>query len=496
VTLRRITIDPPDVDGHTVTFRWTVQPATALYRQTSFFLRFPASIDLAAVPSTLWWYVVLLCLHAQWPFLRPCTVELPIRLPPGEAEFWLRLLDAQVVALEAHRGSSDFERRIDIVESGARLDPLTRRVDRGRFGTAFSGGKDSLLQAGLLAELTARPLLVTTTSPLPPLHDHETPRRRQILAALAAREDVTLVEVESDVRAGWNNGFSRDLGYSQSINEVSDCFVYTAALLVAALALDATHLSLATQSEGHDTKEWQGRTVQRSQHMHSAITQRSLEALLSPAGLTYASLISALHNDQAQELVWVRYPGLRGLQYSCWRVGPHESACNRCDKCLRSAMPILALGDDPSPIGVDPVELLWRMRRWAPPDRRAAEGLPDATTGYRFGTHVAQRLAAMPIRTAVRALGGATPLGLLEPRMWRAVAAFAALRRRAREWRPPAPWGYRPGYLRLVDPLIRERLGAIYAHHFAPEPEERYAAELARCDALTEWITAPLRAAR
>ncbi|HUG35801.1 MAG TPA: hypothetical protein VML54_02555, partial [Candidatus Limnocylindrales bacterium] len=476
MTLRRITIEAPDVDGHAVTFRWTVDPPTELYHETRFTLRFPPSVDLDAVPGSLWWYVALLCLHPQWPLLRPCVVELPVRLPPGETEFWCRLLEAQVVALEAHRDSSDFERRIDIVESGERLGAPVRPGDGRRFAAAFSSGKDSLLQAGLLAELTPRPLLVTTTSPLERLNDHDTPRRRQVLAAMAARPDVTLVEVETDCRQTWNNLYSRRLGYPVSVNEGSDCFVYTAAMLAVAAAHGVTQLSLATQSEGHVTTEWRGRIVQRTQHMHTVITQRSLEALLSPAGATYASIISALHNDQAQELFWTRYPHLRTLQYSCWRVGAQEAACSRCDKCLRTMMPAFSRGESPAPIGVDAAELLWHQRGWEPPDRREGEGMPDAVAHYRFEAQVAQRLAVTPVHAAVRALAGGAPIRLLGPHAWRAIAAFVRLRARARAWRPDPPAGYRAGYLRFAAPVLREPLRAIYDQHFPREPEDAYAA--------------------
>src|SRR5262249_28284957 len=155
-----------------VTFRWRVDPATALYRQPQFTLRFPETVDLARVPEGLWWTIMLICLHSQWPLLRPCRVRLPVRLGPGVAECWNRLMDAEVTTLEAYRGTNDFEREIEIIEDGP---PLKYSLAPGgtngaaRCATAFSGGKDSLVQTGLLTELTQKPVLVATTSPMPPL---------------------------------------------------------------------------------------------------------------------------------------------------------------------------------------------------------------------------------------------------------------------------------------------------------------------------------------
>ena len=91
-----ITLAPPEVLGGEVQFDWSVTPATQLYKQTSFDLRFPPSVALARVPESLWWRIGLMCLHAHWPLLRPCRVVLPVALPPEEVEFWLRLTDAAV----------------------------------------------------------------------------------------------------------------------------------------------------------------------------------------------------------------------------------------------------------------------------------------------------------------------------------------------------------------------------------------------------------------
>ena len=69
-------------------------------------LCFPEDCPLGDVPTALWRTLAILCLHSHWTLLRPCGVELPWTLAPGEREFWLRLLDAAVVTLEATRGGT------------------------------------------------------------------------------------------------------------------------------------------------------------------------------------------------------------------------------------------------------------------------------------------------------------------------------------------------------------------------------------------------------
>src|SRR5258708_9176185 len=145
-------LHPPEITAHSATFRWSVEPASRLYRASRFTLRFPEELEISRVPESLWWTIALICLHSQWSFLRPCKVSLPVRLGPGEVEFWSRVLDAEAATLEAHRGNHRFTRAIEIVEGATLLDPLQPVEDAGRCATAFSGGKDSLLQAGILCE--------------------------------------------------------------------------------------------------------------------------------------------------------------------------------------------------------------------------------------------------------------------------------------------------------------------------------------------------------
>ena len=110
----------------------------------------------SAIPEALWWTVALICLHAHWTLLRPCRVEIPVTLDPDELELWRRLLEVEITTLEGLRGRPGVESAIEIVATGPRLSPPVALPDSGRCAAAFSGGKDSLLQAAMLAELTER----------------------------------------------------------------------------------------------------------------------------------------------------------------------------------------------------------------------------------------------------------------------------------------------------------------------------------------------------
>jgi hypothetical protein len=560
--VRRITLEAPEVRRDGASFRWQVEPATELYRASAFTLRLPAGLDARQVPESLWWTVALLCLHSHWPLLRPCSVRLPVCLEPGHRETWSRLLEAEVATLEAYRtggagegagtgrgwgsglGGAAPGAGVELIDDGPRIAPPPRLFEQGRCAAAFSGGKDSLLQAALLSELGMPTLLVTTTSPMPPLADHQTERRRRVLAEIVRRRrDLELAEVATDLRACWRNDFPPRVGYPVAVNEITDTFLYTAALLVVAALRGATHLFLASEAEVQENVEIGGRTVQHTHFMYSAATMGAIAALLAPAGMRYGSLISALYSSQVQQLLWHRYGDLCDLQYSCWRVGAGEATCSRCSQCLRVALGALAAGGTPERMGIDLLRLLPAMRDWTPDEAAAPGGaaaaaetaveaaveaaagdgpaaaggapaaspgpaagagpiLPAAAVSRRLRRQVVRSLAAVSTARLAAALVAGGPGRLLRASGWRALAAYAGLRRRLVLAAPGGAAellaessGLRAGYLRLVDPLLRARIGAIFATHFQPESAAGYAGALARSEQLSAWIAAPLRLA-
>jgi exopolysaccharide biosynthesis predicted pyruvyltransferase EpsI len=491
VVERRIVLHSPEVGASRATFRFDVDPPSPLYHATSFSLEFPPWIDLRGLPDRLWWTVFLLCLHAQWPYLAPCEVRLPVRLGPGELEFWRRLVASYLDTLEAHRTGETPGREIELVDEGPLLAPFTPLADAAWCATSFSGGKDSLLQVGLLTELTERPLLVTTTSPRPDLSDQSTPRRRYVLSEIGSRRAVTLVEVTSDLRATWENHYPFRVGYPVSVNETSDAFLYLSALLVVSMALGATHLFLASETEVQQNAVREGRIVQHPHFMYSAATQRALSAWLAPAGVTYGSLTWPLHSAQVLKMLWTRYPDLADLQYSCWKVGPDEAACSRCGQCFRIALGILAAGGRPERVGIDLPSVLEANAGWAPGLPAPADAAPrDRVRSDLDSGVIAAVQATSPAHVlCTLALGGPRRLG--ERRTWAALAAYRRLRQRLAGLTASPP-RYQAGFLRLVDGLVRDGLGDIYAAHFLAAPEASRADVLARSEALTRWIVEPL----
>lgn len=489
--MREIRIDAPRIVGDRLEVTWHVEPATALYKRTSFSMRLPGPI-----PDRVAWTIALLCLHAHWSLLRPCRVQLPVRLAPGENEFWCRLADAQIVTLEAHRGGRETARAIEIVECGAPIDDVPPLEARGLCAASFSGGKDSLLQAGLLAELRPEVLLVTTTSPMPPLRDHETARRRHVLREIVARRaNVELIEIESDFRASWKNDFPPSVGYQVAVNELTDTFLYLASLIAASWTRGATHLFLASEGEVQENIEAQcgagnpagpsdrrqdclrhTEIIQHPHLMYSVVTQSAVSAVLARIGMQHGSLISPLRSHQVQQLLWKRYGDLADLQYSCWRVGEDDATCSSCSQCLRIAFAALAAGEDPRRMGIDLVKLMSAMKRWMP--RLADAHLPGDRVAAELHAQTARSIAATPLPRFADAIGRSHLLSIERFRRLRARMPAVG----------PQP-GYRPAYLAHVDSLVRDEIAAIYAESFAPDDTE---AMRRRGEALTRWITEPL----
>ncbi len=488
---RRVTLHPPEISGGTATFRFDVDPPSPLYHVTRFSLTFPPWIDVRGLPDRVWWTVFLLCLHAQWPYLAPCEVRLPVRLGPGELEFWRRLVASCLDTLEAYRTGETPGRSIELMDDGPLLAPFAPMTDTGACATAFSGGKDSLLQVGLLAELTERPLIVTTTSPLPGLFDHETPRRRHVLAEVVRRRRLTLAEVTSDFRATWENQYPRQLGYPVAVNETTDTFLYFSALLVVSMALGATHLFLASEAELQESALHEGRVVRLRHFMYSAATQRAIAAWLAPSGVEYGSLTWPLHSAEILQLLWRRYPDLADLQYSCWKVGADQAACSRCSQCFRIAMGILAAGGHPGWVGIDVLTVLEGRGAWQPDWPAAWDALPEDRVRADLSAGVIRSIRATPMGRVLADVWRGGPRRLTKRRTWAALAGYRQLRRRLAKCVVPPP-GYRAGFLRLVDGQLRDRLGEIYASCFTPAPEPSYVEQLARSEALTRWIAAPL----
>lgn len=491
--MTNIVLAEPHLDGNSIRFSWTVDPAVDVYRATSFSLHFPDAIDVANVPSRAWWLVLFLCLHTHWAVIRPCRITLPIRLGEAEREFWLRLIDAHVATLESMRGTNELQRAVEIVEGEIDLPPFERVPDTGRCVAAFSGGKDSLLQAGLLCELTERPILVTTTSPLfDQFHDHVTGRRRHVLGEIQRRKGVTLIEVTSDIRSTWSNFAPASRGYMLAVSELTDTLLYFACALVAGIGLGASHVFLASEVEVQFNAARGEDIVQIPHFMYSTVTQRAISALLGRYGLTYSSLTAPLHNSQVQRLLWTRYRDICDLQYSCWRVAPGDAACNACSQCLRIAMSALEAGGDPAAMGIDLAKVLRETQSWQPKESVIGSELPGDAVTSELSAQLVYNIRSVTPATIRERLRGRGPLRWLRPVPAQALRDFDHLRARVANFPATDVPRYWAGFTETIDPIVRDRAAAIFAASFEPEDESRYASMLSRNNALVERITAPL----
>ena len=488
---RTVLIDPPEVGEHQVRFSWRVDPPSELYARESFNLRFGDRLAPRELPEDIWWTVALLCLHVHWALLRPCRVELPVELPPGEREFWLRLIDAAVETLERTWGGRDLERSVELADRGPRLTP-TAGPRRDRVALAFSGGKDSLATLGLLLEFGERPIAITTTSPMWPLADHGSPRRRTALETVAARPDTEHVEVRSNLRECWDNSFAHRRGYPIAINELADTHLYLSAALAVGWARGAERVVLASEAEAQLNAGRDGAVIQHPHFMYAAVTQRSLSRLLERRGISYGSLTYPMRSlaggpvavaplsRAARASVLVLAPRLRRRRLQRLRRLPPD----RAHRARRRGRPG-ARGDRRR----RPVRAHGRVgARSSTTASSRTRGSSASSTGRWSASWRPCGLAASP-----PAWCAPTPAGSPAARRASTVRNYARLRGRVapRAAEVPTP-GYRHSWLTLVDERWRDRLEALLDSRFERAPESEDRPELERALSLIERITEPL----
>jgi perosamine synthetase len=489
-----IELHKPEVRENSVHFSWNIEPAATLYRENSFKLDFPASVDISSVPTAVWLRVMMICLHTQWGLLRPCEVVLPFQLPRGEYEFWMRFIDAGVWALEGDKKDESLQgfsartaRSVEVVGSGEPIEPMPTARDEGIVTAAFSGGRDSLAQLGLLQELGEKPLLVTVTSDRDGSQEFKTARRRAAIDQITELRGVELVEVTSDLRSCWNNDDERAARYGIGVSEVADTLLYFAVAWATAFARGGRGVFLASEAEVQETVRRDGRIVQHKHFMYSAVTQTALRALIAPTAIGHCGVTYPLHQFQIQRVLGARYPDIRGLQYSCWSQRPGEDVCSRCRECFGIAVNLMQDGIAPAEIDIDLNELLPAQREWqagGTPDRpRSAVG---ALSARQTDNQVVRFFRATDAEKMER-LAGSIELSR------DALMGFEEIRARALSEPEPADEpGYRGEYLALMDSRLREPLEKILRDHFEPEPVANYSESFENVRTLGNWIAAPL----
>ena len=487
--VHRVRLDEPLIGEHEVVFGWDVTPNSDLYQANGFRLSFPPELDLASVPRSLWLRLALICLHPHWALLRPCRVELPFHLGYGEREFWLRLTEVVAVQLEAYGEAKSRRPALDLLDEGPTLRPAPILARSGRVAASFSGGKDSLTQSALLAELTDRPLLVTTTSPVPWANDHIGAARARVMAEITGRLPVELVEVRSDFRACWDNAFPSRQGCLLSVNELTDVLLYQATTIAVAAASGITRSFMASEADLQYNVSGNGEVIQHGHFASSAVTHGALDRLLRAFGLRLGSITYPLHTPQVQALLWRRYHDLTDLQFSCWQAADGGQACSTCAQCIEIALLILAQGLTPRRAGIDPVQVL---AAWAEPrPNQYQERAPRLHPTRSPRDKLYRILQGMPVE-CVAAILSADPVARKDDRLQEALDAYQRLRERAARLSPPPAPGYITGFLELVDDDLRGGLRTILDQYFTAAPADEFAPMVGRSRSLARWIADPL----
>ena len=482
--MRLIRFSPLQIDSTKVRVEWTVDPPTQMYQQTAFELDYGDALDPRELPLRFWWTIVPLILHSHWNLLRPCRVILPVTLPAGEIEFWLRLLDQERVSLEMSRKTTDFTRNIEITGTGP--EPSSRLLSAvdDRWSTAFSGGRDSLAQTALLSETTQRPLLVNTCAPMPPLIDHEWPFRERALREIVRRRDTELVVVKSNLRRLWPHyEFPHQLGYPMSLGLMGDPHLVLANTLVVAASRGIRSVTLAAELELSRIEEYEGRPCFNEWNFaYNVPVFVALDQLFRKFGLEIGSLILPFTQFQLQSLLRKRYADLGDLQISCfWMKEDTERWCNQCWKCFRAAMILLAHGQDPATLDLDLYKMFGPGSAFAP-----KSSVVGAT---RTVAHAARILDTQAVKSYCPRKGLLEKIGLREPATFqeftRVVNRFAAV-----DW--PGVAATHENYFQYVPGRIRERIRAISLEEWPEIDTTSHVPDDANISSVSRWMTATL----
>lgn len=461
-------------------FHWEESKPTGLFEKTSFHLEFPDTVDTDGIPDAVWWCAFLLCMHVQWSLLGSCLIRLPVALAPGQREVLLRLMDSYCDTLDALNPTARPPRRIDILEEGPALSAAPSPAGLGGMAIAYSGGKDSLATVGLAAEMGYTPLLVTVNSPMPGLHYDMSSHRQRAMDLIVKRTGFKLIEVKSDMRSSWNNFHPRKRGYPLSMNETTDTMLYTAALFVAGYQSGAGQLLLASENELATMVQRDGRILQHSHFMYSALTQYGIGLFLSPFGIRHGSLTSSLQSDQIQRLLTRDFRRLSDIQISCWKMTADRRACSECGECRRLAWVCMACGGDPADQGIDLQHMLNNYST-TPSTEGGDVYEPNRLVSEGFRMQFVDAIAGIRPSKVFRQILRHHPKSLFRREGWKALARYRELHAAhlLQHQGIRHEKGFRAGYLDLLEPELRSRLEAFLQARFPVECESLYEERLA-----------------
>ena len=301
-----------------------------------------------------------------------------------------------------------------------------------------------------------------------------------------------VVEVESDLRAGWVNEYPFSLGLPSTMNELSDVYLYYIAALIVAVSRGAGQVAIAAQSDSHEATLIDGRITLYHMVMSSAPVLRAITELAAPLGMRLDLPLAPIHYGQILALLYRRYPRLRDLQFSCFSQTGDQRACGVCVKCRRTVLPYVTFGGRASDLGVDIIELYLALQRFKV---EASGTLPREFHRAWLARQVISAIQTMPPRVAALRLLREQPRALLTRRGWEALDTYRQAFQLARSVRIDRE-GCFEGFLQYVSELRRERVREILEQEFGFAPTGRYAHQLELLGQLEHRLVAPLLAAR
>lgn len=481
----------PETIGNRVLFRWECTPPHPLFLRDRCTVEYPFSIEDNGFPHSMWWSVLLGCMYPAWNFLEDYTVVCEGTVSRAEREVWSRLADFERWMFKRVPGGDPVKRpfTVEAHESTAR----PRAVHRMARGAAccFSGGKDSLVQAGLLREMGVPTSLVNTVSARPGTHDHDSQRRSRTISYFEASAWGDMIRVWSDIRSCFDNDYPHHRATGIKFNEVADCPIYASLALPVAWYHNREYVLLASEWEISKIDRTSRSLVPHKYAMYSIPTFAGVDAVWRTLfGIGYSSLLFPLPIFCVQALLCRRYEDLLPLQDSCWRTDGVQDYCNECTKCLLTAVVLMAYRIPPDELGIDVTRL------FDPRGSLMQSGYPREEYFAQMRLFDTPRHAASLIdpQWAARLFRkrGTSGYGLMQ--RWRAWRSFLAWRERTADPNAAHIALPKPDYFRYVPDAYKGAVREIVGQVFPDADARDFSDQLERIDEAIQYVRAPMDA--
>jgi hypothetical protein len=300
---------------------------------------------------------------------------------------------------------------------------------------------------------------------------------------IAARRDVELVVVKSDLRSAWPHyEVPHKLGYKLSMGHITDPFFFIANTLAVAASRGIRHLSLAAETEYYRFDRYHGRVAAYDYDFtYSLPIMCALDRMLGRWGFSYSSLLILFGSLQIMQLIRHRYRDLADLQISCiWMTKESDQSCSGCNKCFRIAMMLLALDDDPASLGIR-VDAVFEAYKDYDPGADLLSGWDAA--------HASSRIDLRKVRRFFPDQNIWQLLGLQDSE------SFRRMKEIVRRGAPHAQdWLHKthPAFLRFIPAPLRNQLEALSLEYWPEVDTNDRAEDMAVIDSTAGWITNPL----